>query len=120
MSKNPQFENKKFSVVYSSKKYNANFDEAFGRKYFLSFIEEFWPKQMDNTYIGRVEVYADEANTPYAIEEIRFAFADYNKYSTVRKKWDFIRVTKEKLEELRKLLDIESEKTTIEIKKRRK
>jgi len=117
--KSPRFENKRFSVAYTSEAYNDNFNQAFGRKYFLNFIEEFWPGQIEGTHIGRVEVSCDESRNPYPIEEIRFSFVDLDRYAKIRKGWDFIRVSKERLEELREILNREAKKAMVEIRKRR-
>ena len=71
------------------------------KKYFLSFIEEFWPGQVV-AHLGRVEVY--DKTSKYAKEEIRFAFNDTKEYWKVREEWDFKNVTKEKLSKLKRIL----------------
>ena len=102
----PEFTKKKFSVFYGSPAYNDNFNRAFGRTIFLNWIEEFWAGQKA-VHLGRVEVYPEESNSPYAVEEIGFVFKDAEKYYEIRDKWDFKRVNKEELEELRGILKTE-------------
>ena len=111
---NPQFEKHKFSVVYGSDKYNENFNQAFGRNYFLDFIEEYWPGQKVK-YMGRVGVTDERKQRAYAEEEIRFAFNNTEKYYSIREKWDWKRVNKEELEEVRKILKEEMDNTLKEI-----
>ena len=70
--------------------------------YFISFIEEgiFNPKYLE--YVGgRIEVFIDSEQ--YNIEEIRFFTKDKGWYE-FREKWDFKDITKEELEEIRKIV----------------
>ena len=73
------------------------------RKYFLSFIEEFWPKQIV-AHLGRVEVYDETSKTPYAQEEIRFVFENSEDYYKIREEWDFKNVNEEELSKLKRIL----------------
>ena len=77
------------------------------KKYFISFIEEFWSGQKVK-HLGRVEVYDDYSE--YAIDEIRFAFNDTELYSKIREKWDFKKVTEKELKELENILKTEIDK----------
>ena len=73
------------------------------KKYFLYFVEEFWPEQVV-THIGRVEVYDKTSKSLYAQGEIRFAFNNSKDYWKVREEWDFKNVTKEELSKLKRIL----------------
>ena len=73
------------------------------KKYFLSFVEEFWSGQLVN-HLGRVEVYDKTSKSPYAKEEIRFVFNDSKEYWGVRDKWDFKNVNDEELSKLKRIL----------------
>jgi len=71
------------------------------KKYFLSFIEEFWPGQVV-AHLGRVEVY--DKTSKYAKEEIRFAFNDTKEYWKIREEWDFKNVNEKELSKLKRIL----------------
>ena len=55
------------------------------KKYFISFIEEFWRGQLPNTWIGRVEVYAKGG------EKTEIALFSHNseEVEALIEKWDF-------------------------------
>ena len=72
------------------------------KKYFLSFIEEFWQGQKVKT-MGRVEVYIEDEQ--YAIEEIRWGTDKVEEFSKFRDKWDFEDVGQKTLDKIRKTLD---------------
>lgn len=72
------------------------------KKYFLSFVEEFWQGQIVKT-MGRVEVCVDDEQ--YAIEEIRWATDSTEEFSEFREKWDFKDVDQKTLDKIRKTLD---------------
>ena len=82
------------------------------KKYFLSFIEEFWPKQIV-AHLGRVEVYDETSKTPYAQEEIRFVFENSEEYYKIREEWDFKNVNEEELSKLKRILEKYIKKTKI-------
>ena len=104
----PQFTKKRFSVFYGSPAYDNNFDQAFSRYYFISFIEEWWQGQKVK-HMGRAEITDERKESPYADEEIPFAFNDTKKYQEIRDKWDWKHVNKEELDKLRNILKTEME-----------
>ena len=86
------------------------------KKYFLSFIEEFWSGQLVN-HLGRVEVYDETSKSPYAKDEIRFVFNDSKEYWKVREEWDFKNVTEEELSKLKRILKRYVKKAINNVKK---
>lgn len=59
-------------------------------KYFLSFVEEFWPgikPEYQDWCIGRVEIYIDTEQ--WAIDELRFATPNTKEWQDFREEWDF-------------------------------
>ena len=72
------------------------------KKYFLSFVEEFWQGQIVKT-MGRVEVSVEDE--PYAIEEMRWGTNKASEFSKFRDKWDFKEVDKDVLDQIRKTLE---------------
>ena len=55
------------------------------KKYFISFIEEFWRGQLPNTWIGRVEVYVKGGEKT----EIALSSKNREEVEALREKWDF-------------------------------
>ena len=55
------------------------------KKYFISFIEEFWRGQLPNTWIGRVEVYVKGGEKT----EIALFSHDSEEVEALIEKWDF-------------------------------
>ena len=78
------------------------------KKYFLSFIREFWDNPLlDNWIMGRVEVYSETSE--YAIEEIPFAFnyADEKRnmeWGRFEDTYDFAEVDKGELDSIRMVI----------------
>ena len=70
--------------------------------YFISFIEEcaLSPKY-EGCAGGRVEIYDNEGDNPYAIEEIRFFTSNRDRFYEFREKWDFEDISEEQLGALR-------------------
>ena len=66
---------------------------------FISFVEEFWNGQKENTTMGRIEVYTDGE---YADEEIRWGTYRVDDFYEFRAAWDFRDITEHQLEWLRK------------------
>lgn len=76
------------------------------RKYFITFTEEFWmgrDKKFESWVEGRLEIYDNFGDSPYAIKEIRFCnnADDWYKF---REKWDFRDITEKKLVQVVKLI----------------
>ncbi len=65
---------------------------------FISFVEEYWPGQRENTTMGRIEVYT---YNEYADEEIRWATGKVEKFNAFREHWDFQEITEYHLNWLR-------------------
>ena len=72
--------------------------------YFLSFIEEGYVGVNDVVF-GRVEIYTNLKPEDYAIDELRFAFAETDKnrkeFYDFREKWDFEDVTEKEFEAIK-------------------
>lgn len=72
--------------------------------YFLSFIEEGYVGVKDIVF-GRVEIYTNLKSEDYAIDELRFVFADTSEkrkeFYDFREKWDFIDVTEGEFEAIK-------------------
>ncbi len=68
------------------------------KKFFISFVEEYWPNQKPGTSIGRIEVYTDKI---YADEEIRWAADKLENFYEFREAWDFRDITEHQLNWLR-------------------
>lgn len=72
------------------------------KKYFLSFIEECIMNEKYSGYVGgRIEVYDNESENPYNIEEIRFFTNKCDKFYAFREAWDFQDVTELQLNMIR-------------------
>lgn len=77
-----------------------------GKKYpyFLSFIEEGYVGVNDVVF-GRVEIYTNLKPEEYAIDELRFVFADTQEkrkeFYNFREKWDFIDITEKEYEAMK-------------------
>ena len=77
-----------------------------GKKYpyFLSFIEEGYVGVNDVVF-GRVEIYTNLKPEDYAIDELRFVFAETDKnrkeFYEFREKWDFKDVTEKEFEAIK-------------------
>jgi len=74
------------------------------RRYFLSFIgEAIFNPDYQGYHGGRVEVYDERKDSPYAIEEMRYFTRDpaFNKF---RNEWDFRNVSRRRLDKIRKTL----------------
>ena len=69
-------------------------------RYFVSFVEEYWRRQLPNTTMGRIEVRDDDIS-PYAIEEIRWATDKVEEFAWFRERWDFRDIMPYHLEWLR-------------------
>ena len=68
-------------------------------KVFISFVEEYWPGQKENTTVGRIEVH--KPNDEYASEEIRWGTYKVKEFLEFREKWDFRDITESQLERLK-------------------
>jgi len=76
-----------------------------GPTYFLSFVEEAVMNPNYEGYVGgRIEVYDNGSDNPYAIEEIRFFTKKLSAYHKLRDRYDFEDVTAKGLERLRKAI----------------
>jgi len=64
------------------------------KKYFISFVEEYWQGQIPRI-MGRIEVY--EKDEEYAVEEIRFCTDRGELFYEFREKWDFETITEKNL-----------------------
>lgn len=75
--------------------------------YFLSFVEEGFMGVTDRTF-GRVEIYSNTEDTPYATDELRFIFKDnkpkLKEFHKFRDKWDFKDVTKKEFDFVKKTI----------------
>lgn len=67
------------------------------RKYFLSFVEEFWPGQIDGTWIGRIEVHTKEGQW-----EIGIGTHNREVVEKLRDKYDFKTVGKRRFLNLKR------------------
>lgn len=96
----------KIAYIYGRIKGSNYLLKLLKRKYFISFIEEFWLGRATK-YIdwkqGRMEVYDNFGDSPYAIDEIRFCnnADDWYKF---REEWDFRDISEKKLKEVTKLI----------------
>lgn len=50
---------------------------------------------------GRIEVYDNEKNSPYASEEIRFFTKKQDEFNKLREKWEFKNLDEKKLDKLK-------------------
>ena len=55
------------------------------KKYFISFIEEFWDGQKPGTWIGRVKIHEDSGKST----EITLSSKNREEVEVLREKWDF-------------------------------
>ena len=69
------------------------------RRIFVSFIEEYWPGQIRDTTIGRVEV--ERPGDQYPSEEIRWGCQATGGFYAFRDKWDFKYVSEKELLKIR-------------------
>ena len=78
--------------------------------YFLSFIEEGYVGVNDVVF-GRVEIYTNLKPEKYAIDELRFVFADTEvkrkEFYEFRERWDFENVTEKEFKAIK--LEIEKQ-----------
>lgn len=74
------------------------------KRYFISFIEEFWPHQKPGTTMGRVEVYKDDGGA-YAVEEIRFGTEKIKEFWRFREKYDFRHYHKKGVDKIRRIIE---------------
>ena len=70
-------------------------------KYFLSFIQEFWPGQLPDTWIGRIEYHVIGSGEKYP-DELGFGTKDRAAVERLRDKYDFEEVDEETWEEIKK------------------
>ena len=68
---------------------------------FISFIEEFWPKQIKGTTIGRIEVIYNDI---YHSEEIRWGCWKNREFDDFREKYDFREVSEKELKEIKRIV----------------
>ena len=73
-------------------------------KYFLSFVEMFWPKQRVKI-MCRLEVTPKPAKDQHDKDEIHFHTNKTGEYERLREKWDFKTVTEEELEYVKKYIE---------------
>lgn len=73
-------------------------------KIFISFVEECICNPKYHDYVaGRIEVYR---KGPYADEEIRFFTKDREKFYAFREEYDMSKVTEEKLEAIKRVVQL--------------
>lgn len=100
---------KKCQILYRFKSTGCDLCKKCVKKYpyFLSFVAEGVMGVVDKVF-GRVEVYANNKPTGWAVDELRFLFkADLSKekaFYGFREKWDFQNVSKKELEAIQKIL----------------
>lgn len=70
-------------------------------KIFVSFIEEFWPGQIEGTWIGRIEHSPLKGESQYR-EEIGLYSFDRTEVEKLRGKYDFRNLSKKDLPSYRK------------------
>ena len=70
-------------------------------KYFLSFVEEFWPGQLDGTWIGRIE-YCEVGKEDMFAEEVGIGTHDRDAVERLREKYDFKTVGEGKFSKLKR------------------
>ena len=70
-------------------------------KYFLSFVEEFWPGQIGDTWIGRMEYHEISKEGVFA-EEISIGTDDRAAVEKLRDRYDFKTVRKHTFQRLLK------------------
>ena len=63
------------------------FDGKRNYKYFISFTQEYWPGQKEDTVLGRFEVITDEEQ--WAIDEIRVGTFKFGEFHRFNEKWGF-------------------------------
>jgi len=85
------------------------------KKYFISFVEEFWMpstnfmgagkirEDIGDFITGRVEVFDNFGNSEYNVMELRFFTKDKSFYD-FRERWDYEDITKEELNKLKKII----------------
>jgi len=71
-------------------------------KYFISFVEEYWPGQLPNTTIGRIEVSGDSRESPHNTEEIPWGTERIDEFRAFRERWDWREILPYHLDWLRK------------------
>lgn len=73
-------------------------------KYFISFVEEYWPGQRVKI-VCRMEVRPEPAKDAYDKEEIHFHTNKVEEYEKLREKWDFLTVSQEELDYIKKHIE---------------
>lgn len=73
-------------------------------KYFVSFVEEYWPKQRVEI-MCRIEVSPRPAKDAYDKDEIHFYTNKVDEYERLREKWDFKDVSQEELGYIKKYIE---------------
>ena len=71
------------------------------KKYFLSFIEEYWPGQIEGTWIGRVE-YKEKNSHGVFPNELGIGTSNRVAVIRLRDKYDFKTVSKRKFLKLKR------------------
>ena len=79
-------------------------------RYWLNFVEEYWPGQLPNTVIARIEVYDTLSEREFADEEIRVGTSDVDRYNRLVEHWDWAEVTEYHIEWLKKYVEDMNEK----------
>ena len=77
------------------------------RNIFLSFVEESWPGQKPNTYIGRLEIYYPGNTMGYSDDEVSTTAngkEQVKKMWKFRDKWDFANVSTHKLKQIKEII----------------
>ena len=69
-------------------------------KYFINIVEEFWPGQREDTWIGRVE-YIEESKYGDYLEEINFSTFDRDGAEKLIQKYDFRTISKREFTKLK-------------------
>lgn len=69
-------------------------------RFWVSFVEEFWPGQRPKV-MCRIEVYEKLEKSPYTTEEIHFCTDRKEDYYDFREKWDWKTISKKNLEKVR-------------------
>ncbi len=74
-----------------------------GRKYFISFIEEFYPHQKPGTWMGRAEYY-NGTDDEYG-DELSIGSFDREGVLELRGKYDWKHITEKEFKKLQKEID---------------
>ncbi len=73
-------------------------------KYFLSFVEEYWPGQRVKI-MCRMEVSPRPAKDAYDKTEVHFHTNKVEEYGKLREKWDFSTVSQGELDYIKKYIE---------------